>query len=93
MLFLSFVDTAGKVNMYEQSADGGVQAYLWRGELELLRLVDGFFAPGNTWSGSEQSRDVVLEPVDLWTAGQDRCLLGGLLPDSWESVQTGWISL
>lgn len=53
----------------------------------------GFFAPGNTWFGSEQSRDVVLEPVDLWTAGQDRCLLGGLLPDSWESVQTGWISL
>lgn len=37
-------------------------------------------------------RDVVLEPVGLWTAGQDRCLLGrrGLLPKSQRSGQTGW---
>lgn len=41
----------------------------------------------------EGSRDVVLEPVDLWSAAQDRCLLGRRgLRDGQESRQTGWMS-
>lgn len=68
----------------------GGSANLWG--LKLQRIADGSFLASETLVlPTEHSRDVVLEPVDLWTAGQDRRLLGRLLPDSWENAQTGWI--
>lgn len=49
------------------------------------------FCSRNTWSDSKRGRDVVLEPMDVRTTGQDRCLLEGLLPDSGKKLQTGRI--
>lgn len=62
------------------------------GGAKLPRLADGSFLASETLVlASEHSRDVVLEPVELRTAGQDWRLLGRLLQDGWENSQTGWI--
>lgn len=54
----------------------------------------GAFLPHKPFrSGSEQSRDVVLQSVDVQTARQDRCLLEGLLlQERGGSTPTGRIS-
>lgn len=84
MLFLWFVDTAGKVNMYGESGGWG-STNLWRG----LRELGGILLRKRFRSGSEQGRDVVLQPVDVWPAGPDRSLLEGLLQDGGEIKETG----
>lgn len=87
MLFLWFVDTAVKVNMYGESVGGG-PTNLWRAAaaqgLAGIRLHKRF-----SLSGSEQRRDVVLQSVDVRPAGQDRRLLDRSLQDAGEIKETG----